>query len=161
VRRSRDHSPVILYFLQTFSPTEMTRISRLHLLKCQNLLLFTFAFENAEGYVLIAVYLFMYLFICMCFIRITQKVLNRIACNLVGWLVIIRGPFDQILGSIGSKVKVMKRYRWRYALYRVPVLVFVMYLVFETGAQIKHWIIEKYNGHFFLNCCLVFVCCYY
>jgi len=31
--------------------------------------------ENAEGYVLIAVYLF----ICMCVTRITQKVLNRIA----------------------------------------------------------------------------------
>jgi len=33
--------------------------------------------ENADGYVLIS-----------------QKVLNRIAWNLVGWLVIIRGPFD-------------------------------------------------------------------
>jgi len=32
-------------------------------------------FENAEGYVLIA----MYLFICMCVTRITQKVLNQIA----------------------------------------------------------------------------------
>jgi len=31
--------------------------------------------ENAEGYVLIAVYLFF----CMCVIHITQKVLNRIA----------------------------------------------------------------------------------
>jgi len=40
--------------------------------------------ENAEGYVLIAVYLFMYLFICMRVIRRTQKVLNRIAWNLVG-----------------------------------------------------------------------------
>jgi len=46
--------------------------------------------ENAEGYVLIAVYLF----ICMRVTRITQKVLNQIAWNLVGWLVIIRGPFD-------------------------------------------------------------------
>jgi len=46
--------------------------------------------ENAEGYVLIAVYLF----ICMRVNRITQKVLNRIAWNLVGWLVIIRGTFD-------------------------------------------------------------------
>jgi len=36
-------------------------------------------FENAEGYVLIAVYLFIYLFICMRVIRITTKVLNRIA----------------------------------------------------------------------------------
>jgi len=52
-----------------------------------------------------------YLFICMSVTRITQKVLNRIAWNLVGWLVNIRGPFDSILGSIGSKVKVkvMKR----------------------------------------------------
>jgi len=46
--------------------------------------------ENAEGCVLIAVYLF----ICMRVTRITQKVLHRIAWNLVGWLVIIRGPFD-------------------------------------------------------------------
>jgi len=46
--------------------------------------------ENAEGYVLIAVYLF----ICMRVTRITQKVLNRIAWHLVGWLFIIRGPFD-------------------------------------------------------------------
>jgi len=46
--------------------------------------------ENAEGYVLIAVHLF----ICMRVIRITKKVLNLIAWNLVGWLVIIRGPFD-------------------------------------------------------------------
>jgi len=37
--------------------------------------------ENAEGYVLIAVYLF----ICMRVTRITQKVLNRIAWNLVRW----------------------------------------------------------------------------
>jgi len=54
--------------------------------------------ENAEGYVLIAVYLFIYifiyLFICMRVIRITKKVLNWIAWNLVGWLIIIRGPFD-------------------------------------------------------------------
>jgi len=35
--------------------------------------------ENAEGYVMIAVYLFIHLFICMRVIRITQKVLNRIA----------------------------------------------------------------------------------
>jgi len=35
--------------------------------------------ENAEGYVLIAVYLFIYLVICMRVTRITQKVLNRIA----------------------------------------------------------------------------------
>jgi len=34
-----------------------------------------------------------YLFICMGVTRITQKVLNQIAWNLVGWLVIIRGPF--------------------------------------------------------------------
>jgi len=61
--------------------------------------------ENAEGYVLIAVYLF----ICMRVTRITKKVLNQIAWNSVGWLVIIQGPFDYILGSIGSKVKVMKR----------------------------------------------------
>jgi len=40
--------------------------------------------ENAEGYVLIAVYLFIYLFICMRVTRITQKVLNLIAWNLVG-----------------------------------------------------------------------------
>jgi len=46
--------------------------------------------ENAEGYVLIAVYLF----ISMRVTRITQKALNRIAWNSVGWLVIIRGPFD-------------------------------------------------------------------
>jgi len=46
--------------------------------------------ENAKGYVLIAVYLF----ICMRVTCITQKVLNRIAWNLVGWLVFIRGPFD-------------------------------------------------------------------
>jgi len=46
--------------------------------------------ENAEGNVLIAVYLF----ICMRVIRVTKKVVNRIAWNLVGWLVIIRGPFD-------------------------------------------------------------------
>jgi len=57
--------------------------------------------ENADGYILIAVYLF----ICMRVTRITQKALNRIAWNLVGWLVIIRGPFDSILGLIGSKVK--------------------------------------------------------
>jgi len=35
-----------------------------------------------------------YLFISMRVTRITQKVLNRIAWNLVGWLLIIRGPFD-------------------------------------------------------------------
>jgi len=35
--------------------------------------------ENAEGNVLFAVYLFIYLFICMRVPRITQKVLNRIA----------------------------------------------------------------------------------
>jgi len=34
-----------------------------------------------------------YLFICLRVTRITQKVLNRIAWHLVGWLVIIRGPF--------------------------------------------------------------------
>jgi len=50
-----------------------------------------------------------YLFICMRVIRISKKVLNRIAWNLVGWLVINWGPFDKILGSIGSKVMVMKR----------------------------------------------------
>jgi len=50
--------------------------------------------ENAEGNVLIAVYLFIYLLICMRVIRITKTVLNRIAWNLVRWLVIIRGPFD-------------------------------------------------------------------
>jgi len=50
--------------------------------------------ENAEGNVLIAVYLFIYLYICMRDIHITKKVLNPIAWNLVGWLVIIRGPFD-------------------------------------------------------------------
>jgi len=63
--------------------------------------------ENAEGNVLIAVYLYA----CVRVIRISQKVFNRIAWHLVGWLVIIRGPFDSILGSIGSrvKVKVMKR----------------------------------------------------
>jgi len=57
--------------------------------------------ENAEGNVLIAVRV----------IRISQKILNRIAWNLVGWLVIIRGPFENILGLIGSKVnvKVMER----------------------------------------------------
>jgi len=54
----------------------------------------TFAFENAEGYVLIAVYLFIHLFICMRVIPITQKVFNRITCNVVGWLDIIRAPFD-------------------------------------------------------------------
>jgi len=32
--------------------------------------------ENAEGYVLIAVYLFIYFLICMRVTRITQKVLN-------------------------------------------------------------------------------------
>jgi len=36
----------------------------------------TFALKMPEGYVLIAVYLFIYLFIC---IHKTQKVLNRIA----------------------------------------------------------------------------------
>jgi len=46
--------------------------------------------ENPEGYVLIAVYLYA----CVRVIRISQKVLNRIAWNLVGWLVIIRGPSD-------------------------------------------------------------------
>jgi len=50
--------------------------------------------ENVEGYVLIAVYLFIYLFICMRVSRGTKKVVNRIAWNLVGCLVIIRGPFD-------------------------------------------------------------------
>jgi len=35
--------------------------------------------ENAEGYVLIAVYLFIYLFICMRVIHLSKKVLNRIA----------------------------------------------------------------------------------
>jgi len=44
----------------------------------------TFALKMPEGYVLIAVYLFIYLFICMRVICKTQKVLNRIACNLVG-----------------------------------------------------------------------------
>jgi len=37
---------------------------------------------------------FIYLFICIRVTRITKNVLNRIAWNLVGWLVIIRGPFD-------------------------------------------------------------------
>jgi len=46
--------------------------------------------ENAEGNVLIAVYLYA----CVRVIRISKKVLNRNAWNLVGWLVIIRGPFD-------------------------------------------------------------------
>jgi len=40
------------------------------------------------------IYLFIYVFICMRVTRITKKVLNRITWNLVGWLVIIRGPFD-------------------------------------------------------------------
>jgi len=106
--------------------------------------IFTFALKMPEGYVLIAVYLFMYLFIylfiCVLFAKLkkyltelheiwwddcllsgdqlmrfwdrsgqrsrvkgqeqvkifrrTQKVLNRIAWNLVGWLFIIRGPVD-------------------------------------------------------------------
>jgi len=43
-------------------------------------LIITFALKMPEGYVLIDVYLF----ICMSIIRKTQKVLNRIACNLVG-----------------------------------------------------------------------------
>jgi len=34
-----------------------------------------------------------YCIFCMRVTRITQKVLNRIAWHLVGWLVIIRGPF--------------------------------------------------------------------
>jgi len=42
-------------------------------------LLITFALKMPEGYVLIAIYLFIYLFICMRVIRKTQKVLNRIA----------------------------------------------------------------------------------
>jgi len=67
--------------------------------------------ENAEGYVLIAVYLFIYLCICVRVIRITQKVLNRIAWNLVGWLVIIRGPFDfgiiRVKGQGHEKVKIL------------------------------------------------------
>jgi len=46
--------------------------------------------ENGEGNVLIAVYLY----VCVRVIRISQKVANRISWNLVGWLVIIRGPFD-------------------------------------------------------------------
>jgi len=71
--------------------------------------------ENAEGNVLIAVYLF----VCVRVIRITQKVLNRIAWNLVRWLVIIRGPFDYILGSIGSKVKVKVMKRSTYSLNRM------------------------------------------
>jgi len=36
--------------------------------------------ENAEGYLLLAVYLFIYMRVT----RITQKVLNRIALHLVG-----------------------------------------------------------------------------
>jgi len=52
--------------------------------------LFTFALKMRKGNVLIAVYLYA----CVRVIRINQKVLNRIAWNLVGWLVIIRGPFD-------------------------------------------------------------------
>jgi len=48
------------------------------------------------------------IFICMCVIRITQQLLNRIAWNLLGWLVIIRGPFDKILGSIGSQSRSWK-----------------------------------------------------
>jgi len=71
-------------FLKTFLPSGLICYLRI---------------ENAEGYVLIAVYIF----VCVRVIRITQKVLNRIAWNLVGWLVIIRGPFDEILGSIGSR----------------------------------------------------------
>jgi len=42
-------------------------------------MLYYLRIENAEGYVLIAVYLFIYIFICMRVIRITRKVLNRIA----------------------------------------------------------------------------------
>jgi len=45
----------------------------------QNIIYYYLRIENAEGYVLIAVYLFIYLFICMRVIRITKKVLNRIA----------------------------------------------------------------------------------
>jgi len=43
------------------------------------MLLITFALKMPEGYVLIAVYLLIYLFVCMRVIRRTQKVLNRIA----------------------------------------------------------------------------------
>jgi len=46
------------------------KLSPLH-----SLLVYYLRFENAESYVLIAVYLF----ICMRVTRITQKVLNRIA----------------------------------------------------------------------------------
>jgi len=47
--------------------------------KDTKILFITFALKMPEGYVLIAVYLFIYLFICMRVIRKTQKVLNRIA----------------------------------------------------------------------------------
>jgi len=40
-----------------------------------------------EGYVLIAVYLFIY-FVCMRIIRKTKKILNRIAWNLVGGMIV-------------------------------------------------------------------------
>jgi len=42
-------------------------------------LIYYLRIENAKGYVLIAIYLFIYLFICMRVTRITKKVLNRIA----------------------------------------------------------------------------------
>jgi hypothetical protein len=57
--------------------------------------------QNAEGYVW-SLYLFIYLFICGSFPRITQKVFNWIAWHVVGWLVIIRWTFDLILGAIGA-----------------------------------------------------------
>jgi len=61
--------------------------------------------SHAEGYVLIAVYLF----ICMRVIRISQKVFNRIAWHLVGWLVIILGldfGIDRVKGQGHEKVKI-------------------------------------------------------
>ncbi|TNN56881.1 hypothetical protein EYF80_032871 [Liparis tanakae] len=100
--------------------------------------------------------------VCVHVIHKSKKVLNRIACYLVGF-VIIRVPFDYILGSVGSKVKVMKRStfsfyyqfisNWhatnanifinkaqscdmqRYALYRVPVL--VLYFIYTRIGILK------------------------
>jgi len=91
--KSTDSGPVRGYFQLLFSVMcNYLRIENAegYVLIAVYLFIYYLRIENAEGYVLIAIYLF----ICMCVIRLTKKVVNRIAWNLVGWLVIIRGPFD-------------------------------------------------------------------
>jgi len=87
--------------------------------------------QNAEGYVLIAVYLFIYLYVCYSHKSIKP---NRMKFGgMIGYYpgtIWLDFGIDQVKGQGHEKVP-KKWLRQRYALYRVPVLVLCMFLTYR------------------------------